>query len=100
MIGFVTNKTTADLILAGIDQTMKSHGQPTYWTTGAYPIHTGDDAGQVFIPASDELLATPLRGGMTPLDFPETHAMLDTLGGLESRTQLDPKDIQPPEEDP
>lgn len=99
MIGFITDTTTAKAILAGIEQTLVDHGQPPYWTTGAFPIYTGDHAGGMFIPASDEILNTPLRQGLTPLDFEETHALIDTLGGLDARIELDPKAITSPEEE-
>lgn len=98
MIGFVTDKTTSDAILAGIEQAMAAHGQPNYWTTGAFPIYSGEYKGGTFIPASDELLATPLRGGLTPMDFPETHAMLDALGGLGARIHLHPSTIIDPDQ--
>ena len=97
MIGFITTQKTADAFLADI-----AHGQlgRQYWTTGSFLIFTGKDAGQYFIPASDELLATPLRNGLTPMDFPEFHLSLDTLGGLEARLDLDPAAIIDPDAEP
>ena len=71
MIGFITNTATAALVLDGIREAQLSRGTAHYWTTGAMPIHSGDDEGQMFIPASDALLDTILHRGLTPRDFPE-----------------------------
>ena len=96
MIGFVTSPIISSEVLQGIEEAQISRGLPFFWTTGSYPIFTGSYAGQVFIPADDDLLATNLRQGLTPMDFPETQILIDALGGLEARIDLDPKDIVNP----
>lgn len=95
MIGFVTSSETADVVLAGIEGAQISRGLQHYWSTGAYPIHSGPHAGQTFIPASDEILATPLRGtpALTPRDFPEFDQLAALLGGLDARVDVDPTDF-------
>lgn len=99
MIGFITDPETAAAIVKGIAAILDAHGQPNYWSTGSYPIYSGHYAGMAFIPASDELLATPLRKGLTPMDFQETHAMIDALGGRDARQDLDPQAIINPDQE-
>ena len=74
MIGFITTPEIASTVLNSIKQVQIDNGRPHYWTTGAEPIYTGDHAGQMFIPASDNVLDTPLRNGLTPRDFPDQRA--------------------------
>ena len=88
MIGFITNTATAALVLDGIREAQLSRGTAHYWTTGAMPIHSGDDEGQMFIPASDALLDTILHRGLTPRDFPEFDQLVTLLGGLDARVEL------------
>jgi hypothetical protein len=88
MIGFITNTATAALVLDGIREAQLSRGTAHYWTTGAMPIHSGDDEGQMFIPASDALLDTILHRGLTPRDFPEFDQLVTLLGGLDARVDL------------
>lgn len=97
MIGFITTPETADTILDGIREAQESRGQRYYWTTGAEPIYSGDGVGDMFIPASDEILNTPLRDGMTPRDFPEFDQLVTLLGGLESRVEIDPDSLINPD---
>ena len=98
MIGFVTSTATAALVLDGIREAQLSRGTAYYWTTGAMPIHSGDHAGQMFTPADDALLATPLRLGLTPRDFPEFDQLVTLLGGLEARVDLPESDIIDPDQ--
>tara|TARA_R110000868_G_scaffold124963_8_gene330215 strand:+ start:1596 stop:1898 length:303 start_codon:yes stop_codon:yes gene_type:complete len=88
MIGFITSPAIAQIILDSIQAAQESRGLPYYWSTGSYPIFTGEYAGQVFLPFDDEILSVNLRGGMTPMDFPEAQQLIDGLGGLEARIDL------------
>ena len=97
MIGFITTPQTADAILAGIRTAQESRGLPHYWTVGSYPIHTGTHAGKMFLPFDDEMMATNLRGGLTPVDFPEFAQLVGALGGLDARIDLDPQAIIDPD---
>jgi len=90
MIGFITSTETAATVIDGIRQAQTSRGQLYYWTTGAMPIYSGDNIGKVFIPASDDLLETPLRKELTPRDFPEFDELISLLGGLEARVDINP----------
>jgi len=96
MIGFVKDEQVADMVLNGIRDAQLSRGLPVFWTVGKYPIYTGEYAGQVFLPFDDAMMQTNLRGGMTPLDFPEAADLIAALGGLEARIDLDPSTIIDP----
>tara|TARA_R110000868_G_scaffold151595_2_gene376104 strand:+ start:723 stop:1028 length:306 start_codon:yes stop_codon:yes gene_type:complete len=96
MTGYIVNEATANAILAGIDAAMDSRNLPHYWTVGKYFIHTGEHAGNYFLPFDDVMMATDLHRGMTPLDFPEALTMVESLGGLEARQELDPAAIIDP----
>ena len=90
MIGFITTPETATAVVAAIREAQLSRGTAYYWTTGSAPIYSGSYTGEAFIPASDALLDTPLRRGLTPRDFPEFDQLVTLLGGLEARVDLDP----------
>lgn len=93
MIGFITDPETAATVLEGIREAQISRGYPYYWTTGSMPVYSADDGisvGDVFIPASDDILDTPLRQGLTPRDFPEFDELVGLLGGLDARVDIDP----------
>ena len=90
MIGFITTAETAAIVLDGIREAQLSRGSAHYWTTGAMPIYAGTHSGQMFIPASDAILSTPLRVGVTPRDFPEFDQLVTLLGGLDARVDIDP----------
>lgn len=96
MIGFVTTPETAAEVLDAIRDAQLSRGHAHFWTTGSMPIYTGDYAGKTLIPASDEILDTPLRKGQTPRDFPEFNLLIGTLGGLDNRVDVDRQDLVDP----
>ena len=96
MIGFVTTPETAAEVLDAIREAQLSRGHAHFWTTGSMPIYTGDHAGKTLIPASDEILDTPLRQGQTPRDFPEFNQLIETLGGLDNRVDVDRQDLVDP----
>ena len=96
MIGFVTTVKTAAEVLDAIRDAQLSRGHGHFWTTGSMPIYTGDYAGKTLIPASDEILDTPLRKGQTPRDFPEFNLLIETLGGLDTRVDVDRQDLVDP----
>tara|TARA_R100001509_G_C4850447_1_gene209894 strand:+ start:480 stop:788 length:309 start_codon:yes stop_codon:yes gene_type:complete len=97
MIGFVTTPETASTVTDGIRDAQLSRGQHYYWTTGAEPIYSGTHKGQMFIPAGDEVLSTPLRNGLTPRDFPEFDQLVTLLGGLDSRVEINPDSLINPD---
>lgn len=96
MIGFITTPETAQAVLDGIRTAQESRGLAHFWSTGSYPIFTGEHAGKVFIPADDAILTTNLRLGQTPMDFPEAPQLIAALGGLDARIDLDPAAIIDP----
>ena len=93
MIGFITDIQTAQAVLDGIRNAQESRGLPYYWNTGSYPIYTGTHAGKVFLPFDDAMMETNLRGGLTPMDFPEAPQLIAALGGLDARIDLAPQTI-------
>ena len=97
MIGFVTTPEIASTVLDSIKQVQINNGRPHYWTTGAEPIYSGDHAGQMFIPAGDNVLDTPLRNSLTPRDFPEFDQLVTLLGGLDARVEVDPESLINPD---
>ena len=98
MIGFITTPETAAAVIDGIREAQLSRGTAYYWTTGSAPIYSGDHAGQMLIPASDALLDTILRRGLTPRDFPEFDQLVEALGGLDARVDLPGSDIIDPDQ--
>ena len=92
MIGHITDLATATAITAAIANAQTSRGLPVYWSLVGVPIHTGEHAGKYFLSTDDASLDTPLRGNppQTPKDFPEFEQLLQILGGLESRIDIDP----------
>jgi len=97
MIGFITDPETAEAILSGIRTAQESRGLPNYWSCGKYTIYTGEHAGKMFLPFDDAMMATNLRGGLTPVDFPEFGRLVGFLGGLEARVDLPAEDIIDPD---
>lgn len=90
MNGYITTPATAQAINAAVANAQTQRGLPVYWLPGSYPIYTGAHAGMAFIPLTETMLATVLRNGMTPADFPEFAPLTASLGGLDARTDLDP----------
>jgi hypothetical protein len=102
MIGFVTTKEQADAVNAAIAEAQTSRGMPVFWLAGSTPIHSGTHAGMHFIPCDEDTLSTPLVGNppKTPVDFPEFQIIVETLGGLEARIDLDSQYIVEPKVSP
>ena len=98
MIGFVVTPEQAEAANAAIAEAQTSRGMSVFWLTGSYLIYSGEYAGDCFVPCDDETLSTPLIGHppQTPQDFPEFAEIIDSLGGLEARIDLDPKYIVNP----
>jgi hypothetical protein len=96
MIGFVTTKEQADTINAAIAEAQTSRGMPVFWLIGSISIHRGIHAGMHFIPCDEDTLSTPLVGNppKTPVDYPEFQTIVDNLGGLDSRIEINPEDFE------
>jgi hypothetical protein len=97
MLGHITTPEIAAAITAAIEAAQTSRGLPVYWSLVGMPIYTGPHTGKVFLCTDDASLATPLRGNppQTPHDFPEFDQLLQILGGLESRIDIDPAILTP-----
>jgi hypothetical protein len=96
MQGYITTPDTAAAINAAVSAAQTQRGLPVYWLPGSYPIHQGTYAGKAFIPLTDTMLATNLRGDMIPQDFPEFAQLTAMLGGLDARVDLDPQALIDP----
>lgn len=92
MIGFVTTQEQATAANAAIAEAQTSRGLPVFWLAGSCLIYSGKKAGKKFIPCDDVLLSTPLVGKppLTPRDFPEFQQIIDYLGGLDARVEINP----------
>ena len=88
MIGFIVTPTLATAVLDGIATAQTSRGLSPYWTCGSYEVFTGTHTGKRFLPFDAQMMATILREGATPMDFPETTQLLALLGGLDARVEL------------
>ena len=99
MIGFITTKEKSAAVTQAIRDAQTSRNLPVFWLLVGMPIYSGEHIGMHFIPADDNILATPLRGNpiQTPQDFPEFAALIAMLGGLEARIDLPPEAIAQPE---
>ena len=100
MIGFVVNADQAQAAAESVAAVQIAHGSPVFWQPGAYPIFSGEHAGQYFIPCDDAILSTPLTGSpvKTPPDYAEFPAIIESMGGLSARIDIDPSIITPPPE--
>lgn len=92
MIGFITTPETSASVTQAIRDAQESRDLHVFWLLVGTPIYSGDHAGMHFIPADDNILATPLRGNpiQTPRDFPEFSQLIAALGGLDARVEVDP----------
>jgi hypothetical protein len=93
MIGFITDQQTADAVIGAIKNAEESRGLSYFWTIGQYPIYNGEYAGSVFLPFDETIMETIVYRGMTPMDFPESQILIEELGGLDARVDLDPQAI-------
>ena len=102
MIGFITTPDTSAAVTQAIRDAQTSRNLPVFWLLVGMPIYSGEHAGLHFIPADDDILSTPLRGNpvQTPQDFPEFLTLIELLGGLDARVDIDPETTKAPDEDP
>ena len=98
MIGFITTQEQAEAANDAVAQAQIDRGLPVFWLPGAYPIFSGEHAGETFIPCDDALMDSPLLGlpVMSPKDFPEFSDIIAALGGLDARVEIEEQDIAAP----
>lgn len=101
MTGYITTPEVAAAVEHGVKQAFTSRDLPEFWAVRGMPILTGEHKGKTFIPASDDILACPLRGNppQRPTDFPEFSHLVEMLGGLDARQDIDPATITPPSDE-
>jgi hypothetical protein len=97
MIGFVVTPEQAQAAAEAVAAVQIAHGSPVFWQPGAYPIFSGEHTGQYFIPCDDAILSTPLTGNpvKTPPDYAEFTVIIESMGGLAARIDIDPSSITP-----
>ena len=97
MIGFVVTPEQAQAAAEAVASVQIAHGLPVFWQPGAYPIYSGEHAGKYFIPCDDAILSTPLIGNppQTPQDYAEFTTIIESMGGLDARIDIDPAIITP-----
>jgi hypothetical protein len=96
--GFITTQVQAQAVNDAVAQAQISRDLPVFWLPGKLQIFSGPHAGSWIVPADDALFDTPLRGTppMTPRDFPEFPALIESLGGMDARVEIDNADTVPP----
>ena len=101
MIGFIATPETAAAVSAGVDEAFSVRDLPQFWGLAVLPILTGEHAGKMFIAADDTIFQTPLRGNppQRPTDYPEFEQLVQMLGGLDARVEIDPIHITPPSDE-
>lgn len=101
MIGFITSPEVAQAVSAGVAEAFTVRSLPQFWALAIMPILTGEHTGQMFIAADDSIFQTPLRGNppQRPTDYPEFGQLVEMLGGLDARVELDPAHITPPSDE-
>jgi hypothetical protein len=99
MIGFISTLETSTEITQLIRHAQESRDLPVFWLLVGMPIYSGEYVGMHFIPADDNILATPLRGNpiQTPQDFPEFAEIIESLGGLDARVTIQPQNLIDPD---
>ena len=97
MIGFIVTPEQAQAAAEAVASVQIAHGSPVFWQPGTYPIISGEHAGQYFIPCDDAILSTPLTGSpvKTPPDYAEFTSIIESMGGLNARIDIDPSIITP-----
>lgn len=96
ILGFLIDEQTAAAIAAGVDAAQDARGVARYLAVSAIPVLSGPHAGALFLPFDDAALDQVMHRGMRLGDFPEFAQLVALLGGLESRVEIDKKDITPP----
>lgn len=89
MIGFITTEEISNAVTEAIRLAQTSRGLDPYWLIVGQPIDSGEYAGQWFIPCDDDIIAAPLYGGKTPVDFPEFDQLISLLGGMSARVEIE-----------
>jgi hypothetical protein len=98
--GFVTDQATADSISAAVQAACDTRGVARFIAMHGRMIHSGQYAGQVFLPLADSDLAQVMYRGQCLPDFPEFTELIATLGGLDARVEIQSSDILDPDTDP
>ena len=97
MIGFVTYQYTATQVNEAVANAQIERGLPVFWLPGKYEVFRGEHVGMYFIPCDDAILSTPLTGSpvKTPPDYAEFTFIIESMGGLDARIDIDPSIITP-----
>lgn len=99
ILGFLTDEQTAAAIAAGVDAAQDARGVARYLAASAMPVLSGPHAGSIFLPFDDAALDQVMHRGMHLGDFPEFAQLVDMIGGLNARVEIDPQHIRLPDAD-
>lgn len=94
MTGYIVTTDQRDAIAAALDAAQEFRGRKFLHLGAAY-IHAGASAGNYFIGLSDKDL-TQKMGGIMLKDYPEFQDIIEWLGGLSARVELDSADLIDP----
>jgi hypothetical protein len=95
--GFVTEQATAESISAAVEAACDTRGVARFIAMHGRLIHSGQYAGQVFLPLADSDLQQVMYRGQCLPDFPEFAQLVAILGGLDARVEIEPSDIFDPD---
>ena len=88
MTGFIVTTDQRDAIAAALDAAQEARGRK-FLHLGAILIRAGEHAGKHFIGLADKDLTQKLSG--IPLaEYPEFQQIVEFLGGLDARVDIDP----------
>ena len=93
MIGFITNQEAALEITNAISEAQTSRGHDVSWIIVGIPIISGEHSGKVFIPCDDDVLNCNIRDGLNVRNFPEFDQLVQILGGLDNRINVNEDDL-------
>ena len=94
LTGYIVDETTRDALADALNAAQESRGRK-YLHLGAALIHKGASAGNYFIGLTDSDLTQKVAGIMLQ-DYPEFQNIIETLGGLDARVEIDSADLIDP----
>jgi hypothetical protein len=93
MTGFLTDTKTAAAITAAVARGCDERGVPRYHFANFFPVHSGPNAGMMFMGLSDADLQTVTHHDLRLADLPEFQKMIADMGGLKARAEIKPEEL-------
>lgn len=97
MIGFVLTTEQKEQAEAAFLAAQLNHVKSRMYDLGACWVYIGDHAGLWFVPFSDAALTRKIIRDKTFQDFPEFADMIESLGGLNARVNVNEQDLIDPD---